>query len=196
MNNETSIKAFFEPIWPLLNERQRRIAASSYAKQLGYGGISLVNRATGLSRVTITKGIHEFSEEPLEHGRMHKPGAGRPSLESLEPTLIDTLLSLVDENSKGDPEIPKLWTLKSTRNLSDELNMEELFKTSSMALRGSEAVSEANPRVLLIVDKPDKDHQKSSPRPPLPLSHRRILSPEPTGKALEPAQMGLTTTSL
>jgi hypothetical protein len=31
-------------------------------------------------------------------------------------------LSLVDENSKGDPEIPKLWTLKSTRNLSDELN--------------------------------------------------------------------------
>jgi hypothetical protein len=78
---------------------------------------------TGLSRVTITKGINEINDRvsPLEPGRLHKPGAGRPSLESLDLVLVDSLLALVDESTIGDPESPLLWTVKSTRNLSREL---------------------------------------------------------------------------
>ncbi|MDR1085499.1 MAG: hypothetical protein LBP22_11770 [Deltaproteobacteria bacterium] len=76
-----------------------------------------------MSRVTINKGIEELEAgvEPLEPGRQHRPGAGRPLLESLDLTLETHLLALVEENSKGDPEIPKLWTVKSTRNLTAEL---------------------------------------------------------------------------
>jgi hypothetical protein len=92
------------------------------------------------------------------------------------------------------PEIEKEPVLSQTSFVDQK--GKELIKTSSRALQGSEAVSGANPRVLPITDKPAKDHQKSNPRPPLPLSHRRILAPEPTDKALEPAQTGLTTTSL
>ena len=46
-----------------LNERQRRLWAASEALSFGYGGISTVARATGLSRITITRGIKDI--EPL-----------------------------------------------------------------------------------------------------------------------------------
>ncbi|MDR0356647.1 MAG: ISAzo13 family transposase [Deltaproteobacteria bacterium] len=121
MENEKDIRSYFEPLWPLLNERQRRIAAASYAKKLGYGGISLVSKATGLSRVTITKGMHEIEQGQIEPGRIHRPGAGRPALTSLKPSLLESLLSLVEKTTSWDPEAPRLWTLKSTRNLSEEM---------------------------------------------------------------------------
>ena len=42
------------------NERQCHLWAASEALCLGYGGISIVSRATGLSRPTILKGIKEL----------------------------------------------------------------------------------------------------------------------------------------
>jgi hypothetical protein len=123
MENESDIRSYFDPIWPHLGERERRLCAASYAIKLGYGGISLISRVTGLSRVTITSGVKELQlgVQPLEPGRIHKPGAGRPLLESIDPSLEENLLALVEENSIGDPETPRLWTLKSTRNLCFEL---------------------------------------------------------------------------
>jgi len=40
-------------MWPHLNERARRMVAAAEAVQVGFGGVSLVSRACGLSRVTI-----------------------------------------------------------------------------------------------------------------------------------------------
>ena len=47
-------------LWPHLDERARRLFAASEARPLGRGGISVVSRACGLSRVTITKAMHEL----------------------------------------------------------------------------------------------------------------------------------------
>jgi hypothetical protein len=44
------LAAKFRAVWPLLDERTRRLMAASEAKALGYGGVSLVRRACGLSR--------------------------------------------------------------------------------------------------------------------------------------------------
>src|SRR5213593_1259017 len=74
------IKARLVRIWPHLDERARRMIAATEARQLGYGGVSIVSRACGLSRVTITKGLHELDERPLPPGRVRRPGAGRPSI--------------------------------------------------------------------------------------------------------------------
>jgi hypothetical protein len=65
-------------VWPLLDERTRRIMAANEAMALGYGGVSLVRRASGLSRKAISKGIREIEEgfAPSE-GRIRRPGAGR-----------------------------------------------------------------------------------------------------------------------
>src|SRR2546428_7856911 len=54
------LTAKFRAVWPLLDERARRLMAASEAKTLGYGGVSLVCRACGLSRRAIADGIREI----------------------------------------------------------------------------------------------------------------------------------------
>ena len=62
MDGLAALTAKLHSVWPLLDERTRRLMAASEAKALGYGGVSLVHRACGLSRKAITKGIHEIEE--------------------------------------------------------------------------------------------------------------------------------------
>ena len=45
------------------------VVAAIKAVELGYGGISRVSRACGLSRVTLNKGVEELETEPLAPGR-------------------------------------------------------------------------------------------------------------------------------
>ena len=86
MSTLAQLRQKFLPVWPLLDERTRRIMAASEAIGLGYGGVSLVGRACGLSRKAITKGIREIREGtvPVE-GRIRRPGAGRKSITVSNP---------------------------------------------------------------------------------------------------------------
>ncbi len=108
-------------LWPHLDERARRLFAASEARELGHGGVSLVSRACGLSRVTITKGLRELDEAPLPAGRVRRAGGGRLPIEVGDPDLPDRLDALVEPLSRGDPESPLRWTSKSTRALAAEL---------------------------------------------------------------------------
>ena len=63
MKEEAAIKRRFEQVCGKLNERSRRLVAASEALALGWGGISAVSRATGLSRKAISHGIKELREE-------------------------------------------------------------------------------------------------------------------------------------
>jgi hypothetical protein len=108
-------------LWPHLNERSRRMLAATEALGLGYGGVSLVSRACGLSRVTISKGIHELPQPPLPEDRVRRQGGGRWSLVERDPRLPELLEALVEPLSRGDPESPLRWTCKSTRTLAGEL---------------------------------------------------------------------------
>jgi len=113
-----------------LNERQRRLWAASEAMCVGHGGVSLVSRATGLSRPTIIKGIKELEHnERLPGKRVRRKGGGRKKLTLSQPTLIAALDALVEPTAKGDPMSPLRWTTKSTRRLSSALN-EQGFKVS------------------------------------------------------------------
>ena len=61
-----------------LDERGRRRWAAAEARSLGWGGISAVAQATGLSDRTIRTGIRELDDpEALPPGRQRRPGAGR-----------------------------------------------------------------------------------------------------------------------
>jgi hypothetical protein len=95
--------------------------AAAEATQLGYGGVSLVSRACGLSRVTIMKGIQELDAPALARERIRRAGGGRRSLIQHNPRLPALLESLVEPLTRGDPESPLRWTCKSTRTLADEL---------------------------------------------------------------------------
>src|SRR5260370_42109098 len=101
-------------IWSDLNERWGGMRAATEALGFGYGGVSLVSRVCGLSRVTITKGISELSAAPLPEERIRRAGGGRWRLVVRDPKLTEVLDSLVEPLSRGDPESPLRWTCKST----------------------------------------------------------------------------------
>ena len=67
-----AVRRKLQSLWPHLNERSRRMLAAAEATQVGYGGVSLVSRACGLSRVTIMKGIQEL-DAPALPLRAHSP---------------------------------------------------------------------------------------------------------------------------
>lgn len=112
----------FAAVWFLLDERTRRIMAANEAMNLGYGGISTVSKASGLSRKAIAHGIDDIKAgfSPPE-GRLRRVGAGRKSIESSDPELLDVLNGLIEPETLGDPESPLRWVCKSTRTLAEQL---------------------------------------------------------------------------
>lgn len=109
-----------------LNERSRRLWAAAEAQSLGYGGVSLVAEATGISRSTIVRGMKEgrSTKRDAEEGRVRRAGGGRKRATVVDPRLEVALESLVDPVSRGDPDSPLRWTCKSTRLLARELAVE------------------------------------------------------------------------
>ncbi len=107
--------------WPYLNERSRRLVAAAEALQLGRGGISCLSRLSGLSRVTIAKGIRELEDESVPLSRLRREGAGRPSLLKTDPNLPKVLEASMEPLTRKDRDSPLRWTCKSTRALAREL---------------------------------------------------------------------------
>jgi transposase len=118
---ESAIAERYRLMAAQLNERQRRAFAASEARTFGYGGIAAAARACGLAENTVRKGLRELDEQPLEAGRVRKPGAGRPAAEDSDPKLLEVLRGLVEDDTRGDPERVLLWTAKSARRLAEEL---------------------------------------------------------------------------
>lgn len=102
------------------NERQRRHWAASEAQAAGYGGVTLVDRETGISRRAIHAGLKELSRA-LSPGQVRRPGAGRKQLTETQPALLAALDMLVEPATRGDPETPLRWTCQSLRRLAVEL---------------------------------------------------------------------------
>ena len=65
-----------------LDERSRRLFAGLLARQLGRGGKQRVFEITGLSRMTINRGLRECNDlQPEERDRIRCPGGGRKLVE-------------------------------------------------------------------------------------------------------------------
>lgn len=122
MDFEAKIREKFQFLAPRLDEHTRRIWAATEANAHGYGGVSLVARATNISRRAIHVGQREIkSGDILPIGRSRRPGGGRKSGVDHQPDLPARLESLVEPLTRGDPESPLRWTCKSTHRLSLEL---------------------------------------------------------------------------
>jgi Rhodopirellula transposase DDE domain len=118
------IRSKYQAMAPVLDERARRHWAATEALDLGWGGVTWVAAATGLSRTTIAAGQRELSDRPTDATpsvRIRRPGAGRPYLVDSDLGLWAALDALVDPVTRGDPETPLRWTCKSTRRLAEEL---------------------------------------------------------------------------
>lgn len=136
MDDEVSICKRYQLISGILNERQRRLYLAAEAQVLGYGGISLVSRATNISRPVIHAGLKELEgldlSNELQDGRIRRPGGGRKRTVLVDETLQSDLSALLEPTTIGDPTSPLRWTTKSTRSLARELKVKGHQTSHSM----------------------------------------------------------------
>jgi transposase len=127
VTTNTFIKQRFSLLSGSLDERMRRLVAAAEAKVAGYGGVSLVARATGVSRRAITVGLEELKHAAsppavsAPSARVRKTGGGRKKATAQDVTLLRDLERLIEPLTRGDPESPLRWTCKSLRRLAAEL---------------------------------------------------------------------------
>jgi Rhodopirellula transposase DDE domain len=160
--SEEMLAAKFAVLLPHLDERQRRLAMGAEARALGHGGIKAVARAAGTSAVTVSRGVAELEAGDKPLGRTRRPGGGRKSVTATDPGVGPALLSLVEPESRGDPESPLRWTTKSTRQLARALadaghtvsapTVAKLLRAEGFSLQGNAKAIEGSQH-------PDRDAQ-------------------------------------
>lgn len=129
MGDMATIAAKFKALSARLDEATLRTWAATEARSLGRGGVSLVAKATGLSRTTIYTGLAELqaptpspAKGRSKRIRIRAVGGGRKKLIDKDAGLVGALDALVDPVTRGDPMSPLRWTCKSTYRLAEELN--------------------------------------------------------------------------
>jgi hypothetical protein len=163
----TLLRDKYQALYPVMDERMRRQWAAAEATALGWGGITQVSQATGLSRNTIAVGIAELSQRlsqphapvPL---RLRKPGAGRKPVSQTSPGVKQALDRLVDPVTRGHPESPLRWTCKSTRTLAEELTRQGFpvcDRTVASLLIAADYSLQANRKTREGKAHPDRDAQ-------------------------------------
>jgi DDE family transposase len=160
------IRRKYHLLVPEMDERLRRQWAAAEARALGWGGVSLVARATGLSRPTITAGLRELDQptprRAAEAARVRRPGGGRKPLTETDPGLLPALESLLEPVTRGDPQSPLRWTCKSTRRLAAELTRQEHPvgpRTVAALLREAGYSLQANRKTREGASHPDRNAQ-------------------------------------
>lgn len=163
MDFEAKISKKFQFLVLRMDEHTRRVWAATEAVAHGYGGISLVARATNISRESIHVGLREIkSDDILPAGRVRRSGGGRKSGVEHQPDLPARLESLVEPLTRGDPESPLRWTCKSTRRLSMELTKIGYSASSRLVgalLRGMGYSLQGNDKTIEGKRHPDRNAQ-------------------------------------
>jgi hypothetical protein len=123
------IEAKYRSLVSVLDERARRHWAATEARAYGWGGVSAVSEATGMSPNTVRKGLAELAfreahPEAEATSRLRAPGGGRKRLTEADPELMGALDHLVAPLTRGDPESPLRWTCKSTRHIAQALSQQ------------------------------------------------------------------------
>jgi hypothetical protein len=154
----------FESLTGVLDERTRRLVAAAEAAAIGFGGVSIVARASGLSRGTVMRGLAELKAAPKlpRTERIRREGAGRKRTTEWDLTLKRDLETLVEPVTRGDPESPLRWTCKSVRQLASELTRmghQVSHRMVAELLHEMEYSLQANRKTLEGSSHPDRDAQ-------------------------------------
>jgi len=154
----------FEVLAAVLDERTRRLVAAAEAKAIGFGGVTLVAQASGLSRGTVIRGIAELktAPTPTRAQRIRRRGAGRSRAVDRDATLKRDLEALVEPVTRGDPESALRWTCASVRQLAAELNRmghQTSHRMFAELLHERDYSLQANQKTLEGSSHPDRDAQ-------------------------------------
>ena len=95
-------------------------------------------------------------------GRIRRPGAGRKSIVEHDPNLLASLERLIEPGTRGDPESPLRWIVKSTRNLAAHLTRQKhpvSHEKVAQLLRAQGFSLQSNRKTEEGADHPDRDGQ-------------------------------------
>lgn len=169
MDIESAIRERYQNLEWAFDERLRRLYAAAEARVLGHGGITIVQKATGVARGSIKQGLKELSPSQRAEAcgddlsrRIRRIGGGRKASVKDDANLLAALESLVEPVTRGDPESPLRWTCKSLRQLESELRLQgyvashtsigDLLKVLGYSLQGNRKTLEGG-------DHPDRNAQ-------------------------------------
>ena len=163
---EATIRRKWKALSPAMNEAERRRWAGAEAQALGRGGITVVARATQMSRDRVRAGIGDLQDRShaalVAQGGVRRAGAGRPRSTEQQPALLAALEHLVAPATRGDPMSSLRWTSKSTAKLAAELSERGFVVDPSTvaALLVAQGYSLQAPRKIREGgDHPDRDAQ-------------------------------------
>lgn len=147
-----------------LNESQKRWSAGIKSLEIGYGGVSKVSQATGLSRTTITQGLKDIKSKKIESApdRIRSKGGGRKASSTNDNKLKKSIESILSETTAGDPMSFIKWTCKSVRNIADQLNdngHDVSYRTVHRLLIEMGYSLQTNRKSLSRENNPDRDRQ-------------------------------------
>jgi transposase len=151
----------------VMDERVRRQWAASEALALGWGGVSAVAAATGMSRNTIDVGVRELRARAAKPKspvgvRIRRAGGGRKRATELDEGLQEALEALLEPVTRGHPESPLRWTCKSTQKLAEELRRQNHpvgARTVAALLREAGYSLQANRKTREGASHPDRNAQ-------------------------------------
>ena len=159
----TVLRRKYRALRAMLTERSRRIWAASEATAYGHGGIGLVERATGISRSTISRGMRELDTgPPLSGDRIRQPGGGRKRTVDTDERLAADLDALVEPTASGHPDSPLRWTSKSVRHLATALQAmghTVSYRVVANLLHDADYSLQANRKTREGPQHPDRDAQ-------------------------------------
>jgi hypothetical protein len=161
------IESKYQSLASVLDERARRHWAATEARAYGWGGVSAVSDATGMSPNTIRKGLAELATRDADPdaevtSRLRKAGGGRKRLTETDPRLSVELDRLVAPLTRGDPESPLRWTCKSTSHLAQELSRQGhpiSARTVAQLLNADGYSLQGNRKTLEGTEHPDRNTQ-------------------------------------
>jgi len=169
MADEKQVARRFALLASEMDERMRRLFAAAESLTIGYGGVSIVSRATGVSRHAIDAGVEELKQArrlgkrgDAAEGRIRKKGGGRKKNVVKDATLEGDLERLVDPVTRGDPESPLRWTCKSVRKLAEELQRLDHEVSHTLVaelLQAKEYSLQANSKTIEGASHPDRNAQ-------------------------------------
>ena len=137
--------------------------AANEAMIFGYGGISTVSRASGLSLKAIAHGIQDIKNGYCPSERhIRRAGAGRKKITANDPQLLDALNRLIEPETRGDPESPLRWICKSTRALAAQLTRQQhpiSYVKVAQLLHEQNYSLQSNRKTEEGEDHPDRDAQ-------------------------------------
>ncbi len=160
--NIRNLRKKLSGILPLLDERHRRLLVGAEALSLGYGGIKILSDITGMTCVTIRRGIEELKKRDNKFEGIRIKGGGRKKISDQEPKIKKIIQDMIEPDTRGDPESPLRWTSKSVRNITDFLQekgyavshntVASILHDLEYSLQGNRKTKEGN-------NHPDRDSQ-------------------------------------